>query len=352
MRRRFHLLLLTFFTMSAVMLTGCSDKKKAPAPSAKPTEAAAPAEPPKPKEPPIELKPKWEVGKRYVMREETEQEATMTLPNQPMPVKTGNTVKRDFALTILSARPEGGYVMEAEFVANKIEARMADRITASFDSASDPKTDRTNALAKMNRKIAGGKFTYLTDTNGNVEKVEGVSNLVRKVTTGLDANTAKLLKAQFSEEQLKRLGLVPEGIPAQPIAPGDSWTNSFDMPISGATAKFTVQSTFSGYEEKNSKKCAIIKNTGTAQINLGNTPAASAMQIENVKLEGEAVYEVEAGRYLSTQVRMAMDIKVTANGQTVTQPVTIKSTKTLVEVVDAPKAADPAAAPAAAKKAE
>ncbi|HEY1171614.1 MAG TPA: DUF6263 family protein [Verrucomicrobiae bacterium] len=341
-----------FVSTGLVMFTGC-DKKKTPAANASTpsAEAAAPAEPPKPKEPPIELKPKWEAGKRYVMREETEQEATMTMPNQPAPVKSGNSVKRDFALTILSARPEGGHVMEAEFLANKIEVRMADRVTAAFDSASDVKTDRTNALAKMHRKLVGGKFTYITDTNGNVEKIEGVSNLVRKVTLGLDANTAKLLRAQYSEEQLKKLGLLPEGIPAQAVAPGDSWTNTFDMPVSGATAKFTVQSSFSGYEEKNAKKCAIIKNTGTAQISLGNTPAAAMMQFENVKLEGDVVYEVETGRYTEANTTMSMEIKVTANGQTMTQPVTIKSKKTLVEVTDAPKSAEPTAAPTT-KKAE
>ncbi|MCD6051869.1 MAG: hypothetical protein K0Q55_3278 [Verrucomicrobia bacterium] len=323
--------------------TGCSDKKKSsPAPST--PVAAAPVEAPKPKEPPVDLKPKWEIGKRYLMREETTQEATMTLPNQPAPVKSGNAVKRDFALTILSQRPEGGQVMEAEFLASKIETRMADKVMASFDSASDPKTDRTNALAKLNRKIAGNKFRYVTDAAGNIERLEGVSNLVANVTKGLDKNSAALLKAQFSEEQLKKLGLLPEGLPAQPVAPGDSWTNNFDMPISGATAKFNVQSTLSGYEERNSRRSAIIKNTGTAQINLGNTPAAATMQFENVKLEGEAVYDVEKGQYTSSTTTMTMDIKVKSGAQEVTQPVVIKSVKTLVEVVDAPQAASPAAA--------
>lgn len=336
--------LLAFIALGLWLATGCSDKKP-PVPAAKPAEAAAaPVEAPKPKEPPADLKPRWEVGKRYLIREETVQEATMTLPNQPAPTKSGNSVRRDFALTILSARPEGGHVMEAEFVANKIEVRMGDRVTASFDSTSDPKTDRTNALAKMNRKIAGNKFTYVTDASGNIERLEGVSNLVRKLTLGLDRNTSTLIKAQFSEEQLKRLGLLPEGVPAQAVAPGDSWTNNFDMPISGAVAKFDVQSTLSGYEDRNSRRCAIIKNTGTAKIDLGKTPAAATMQFENVKLEGEAVYDVEKGLYVSSDTTMSLEIKLKVGGQDVTQPVTVKTTKAIVEAFDAPKAAEPAMA--------
>lgn len=322
--------------------TGCSDKKKGSPAPATPV-AAAPVEPPKPKEPPVDLKPKWEVGKRYVMREETTQEATVALPNQPAPTKSGNAVKRDFALTILSQRPEGGYLMEAEFVANKIETRMADKVTASFDSASDPKTDSKNALAKLNRRVTGNKFTYVTDAAGNIERLEGVSNLVANVTKGLDKTSAALLRAQFSEEQLKKLGLLPEGLPPQAVAPGDSWTNNFDMPISAATAKFSVQSTLSGYEERNSRRSAIIKNAGTAQINLGNTPAAAAMQFENVKLEGEAVYDVEKGQYTTSNTTMTMDLKVKSGAQEMTQAVVIKSVKTLVEVIDAPKSAAPAA---------
>jgi hypothetical protein len=120
------------------------------------------------------------------------------------------------------------------------------------------------------------------------------------------------------------------------------------MPISGATAKFSIQSTLTGYEERNSRRCAIIKNAGTAQVNLGNTPAAATMQFENVKLEGEAVYDVESGRYTTSTTTMTMDIKVKSGAQEVTQSAVVKSVKTLVEVVDAPKVAEPAA-PAAAK---
>ena len=329
------------------LVTGCSDKKKEAAPVAAPV-AVAPVETPKPKEPPIDLKPRWEVGKRYVTREETVQEATMTVPNQPAPTKTGNNVKRDFALTILSQRPEGGYVMEAEFVANKIEAHAGGKIVASFDSASDPKTDRTNALAKVNRKFAGSKFTYVTDAAGGIERLEGVSNLLAKATKGLDKTSAALLRAQLSEEQLKRLGLLPEGLPPQPVSPGDSWTNTFDMPISGATAKFSVQSTLSGYEERNSRRAAIVKNAGTAQINLGNTPAAATLQFENVKLEGEVVYDVEKGQYTMSTTTLTMDIKVKSGAQELTQSAVIRSMKTLVEVMEAPRAAEPSA-PAAGK---
>lgn len=329
----------------ALLLAGCGDKKPpAPAAAANPVAEAAPAEAPPPKEPPIELKAKWVVGKCYLTREETVQEATMTLPNQPAPVNSGNTVKRDLALTILSERPEGGHVMEVEFVANKIEANMGGRVTASFDSASDPKTDRTNALAKLNRKIAGNKFTYVTDASGKIERLEGVSNLLRKVTLGLDKNSSGLLKAQFSEEQLKHLGVLPEGLPDRPVAPGDTWTNQFDMPISGAVAKFNVQSTLSGYEERDGKRCAIIKNSGTATIELGKTPAAAAMQFENVKLEGEVVYNPEQGQFVSSTTTMSLEVKLKVGGQDATQPVTVKSTKMLVEIIDAPRAADAATA--------
>jgi hypothetical protein len=336
---------MTAAVMVLLLAAGCSDSKKKPAASSPETAqpVAAPAEPPKPKEPPAELKVKWEVGKRYVIREATTQETSMIVPNQPEPTKTGNTMQRDFALTVLSQRPEGGHIMEVEFVATKVEAKMGDKVVAGFDSTADIKTDRTNALAKMHRKVIGGKFTYVTDAAGNIEKVEGVSNLVRKVTLGLDRNTATALKAQYGEDQLKRMELVPEGLPTQAVAPGDSWTNRFDLPIGGAMAKFEVKSTLSGYEERNSKRSAIIKNSGTAQINLGNTPAAAVMTFENVKLDGEVVFDPEKGQVHASTMNVSMDIKVTANGQAVSQPVVIKSTKNLVEVMDAPKAADPAA---------
>lgn len=333
-------------TMTAVLLglglmTGCSEKKKPAPAAAKP--AAAPAEAPKPKEPPAELKMKLEVGKRYLLREETVSESTIKLPNQPEPVKTTTTTSRDLALTVLSQQPEGGQNIEVEFAANKVESKLGDRIAAAFNSADDVKTDRTNALAKLNRKVVGGKFSLVTDADGNIQKVEGVSNLVRKVTLGLDKNSATMLKAQFNEEALKKMGLLAEGLPKQAVSPGDSWTNNFELPVMGGmVAKFTVQSTLKGYEERDKKRCAIIKNTGTAQVSAGTTPQSAAMQLENVKLDGEAVMDPEKHLLVSAHNTMTMEIKVTAGAQQTVLPVTLKSAKTLVSVTDAKPAGTPA----------
>jgi len=319
--------------LGLTLVAGCSEKKKAPAPAAAKPAAAAPAEAPKPKEPAIELKMKLEVGKRYLLRDETASESAIKLPNQPEPVKATTTNVRDLALTILSQKPDGGQEIEVEFVVNKVENKMGEKVASAFNSADDVKTDRTNALAKLNRKVVGAKFTYFTDAEGNIQKVEGVSNLVRKVTMGLDKNSSTMLKAQFSEEALKKMGLLGEGLPKQAVAPGDSWTNNFELPIMGGmVAKFSIQSTLKGYEERDKKRCAIIKNTGTAQVSAGTTPQ---IQIENMKLDGEVVLDPEKNLLVSAHNNISMDMKVTVGAQQTVLPVSIKAVKTLVSVTDA-----------------
>lgn len=323
---------------SILLASGCSDKKKDTPPPAN-TKPAQSAEPEKPKDPPVELKAKWEPGKRYLIREEISQESSRTLPNNPAPVEIKFISNRDFALTVLGQRPGGGYEIEVEFVASKVESKMGDKVAASFDSTSDPKTDRTNALAKLNRKIIGISFRYLTDAAGNIEKVEGLTNLIHKITAGIDRNSSTMLKSQYGEAQIRKLGVLPDGLPKQPVAPGDSWTNEFDMPVGGATAKFTVKSTLTGYEERESRHCAIIKNSGTATVNLGKTPAAANLTIENMKVEGETVFDPDKGQLVANNTTLSFEIKATVNGQAITQPSAIKSTKKLVEVTDAPKPA-------------
>ena len=329
------------------LATGCSEKKKAPAPAEAKPVAAAPAEAPKPKEPAVELKVTLEAGKRYLLREESISETPLKLPNQPEPVKSTTTTARELALTILSQKPEGGQEIEVEFVANKVESKMGDRVVAAFNSADDPKTDRTNALAKLNRKIVGGKFNYTTDAAGHVDKVEGVSNLVRKITLGLDKNSSTMLKAQFNEESMKKMGLIAEGLPKQAVAPGDAWTNTFEMPIMGGmVAKFTIQSSLKGYEERDKKRCAIIKNTGTAQVSAGTTPQAAAVQFENVKLDGETVLDPEKSMLVSANNSISLDMKVNAGAQPNVVSMNIKSVRTLVSVTDAkPAEAKPATKP-------
>lgn len=326
------------FLLGLSLVSGCSDKKKpaaAPAPAAKQAEAK-PAEAPKPKEPAAELKLKWDTGKRYVIRDETTTESSMKAGNQPEPVKTSLLTARDLALTVLKERSSGGQEIEIEFLAEKVENKMGDRTIAAFNSTDDLKTDRTNAIAKLHRKLVGTKFTLFTDTAGQVEKVEGVSNLVRKITLGLDKNSSTLLKAQFSEDALKKMGLGNEGMPKQAVAPGDSWTNQFDLPLMGGmVAKFTVQSSLKGYEEREKKRCAIIKNTGSAQISAGTTPQAGAMQFENVKLEGETVIDPEKSQLISANNEIKMEMKVTAGAQQNIIPVSIKATKAIVSVSDA-----------------
>lgn len=341
-----------FKAVSAILLgiglslvVGCGDKKPAPkaAPAAKPADAK-PAEAPKPKEPATELKVKWEAGKRYLLRDETSTESSVKAPNMPEPIKTVMNNSRELALTVLKDRPEGGQEIEIEFVGNKIENKMGDRTVASFNSADDPKMDRTNMIAKLHRKVVGAKFTMVTDVAGQVEKVEGVSNLVRKITLGLDKNSATLLKAQFNDESLKKMGLANDGLPKQAVAPGDSWTNQFDVPLmNGIVAKFTVQSTLKGYEERDKKRCAVIKNTGSAQINAGTGPQAAAIQFDNVKLDGETLLDPEKNLLVSANNEIKMEMKVTAGAQQNVVPMQIKASKTLVSVTDAkPAEAKPA----------
>ena len=335
---------LTSLLLALGLASGCSDKKKPAAPVSAPKPAEAkPAEAPKPKEPAVELKIKWEAGKRYVIKDETITESTLKLPNQPEPTKSSITVSKDMALTILKDRAEGGQEIEVEFIGNRVENKMGDKVVASFNSSDDPKTDRTNMLAKLQRKVVGGKFTMVTDASGRVEKVEGVSNLVRKITLGLDKNSATMMKAQFNEDAIKKMGFGEDGLPKQAVSPGDSWTNQFDVALMGGmVAKFTMQSSLKGYEERDKKRCAIIKTTGTAQISAGTTPQAAAVSFENTKLEGETVLDVEKQQIISASNEFRMDMKVTSGGQQNVLPMHTKESKVLVSVSDA-KPAEPKA---------
>lgn len=253
-----------FYTLCAVVcavaLAGCSKSKKGSpsgaATNAAPKQAAAPE---KPKEM-VEFKAKVPAGKRLVQQITITQVREASVPNQPKPITTTLDLVQQAAFAIQAAAAGGGYEMEMEILSQKVETKVGDKASFSFDSSQDRKLDSKSPMAKDFRKLVGGKVKLLANASGKVEKVDGYQAFIRKATLASSAQALGIIRNFYSEEALKQMTLTHLSLPDKKIAVGESWTTQAGQP--GGLKVETVYKV-KGFEEREGRKCIAVESKGS-----------------------------------------------------------------------------------------
>ncbi len=339
---------------------GCSKEEAPPAPAAAPAPSA-----PKPKAavPPtgtnataggaatnaaagtgeaVDLRLKWPVGKRYLQRMDVVQESETTIPGVPLPTKQESTQSQDYSLAVLKAREGGGQELEVEFVAQKIDSKAGGRPLVTFDSKSDAKGDRTNAVATALRKLVGVKIHYLTDTNGRIEKVVGAQELQSKLLATVTQQARAILTPLLTEDNLKRVVTLDIDLPTKPVKVGESWPVQRDTLMGQlGTLVFSTTNTFKGWEEHGNRRCAVIEFTGSVTNKPGAPAAPSAMPVsmtvESGRTSGKSWFDPATGMIVDAYTDQEMTMKITTAGRTMDSKTRNKITVKVIENGEPPK---------------
>ncbi len=105
-----------------------------------------------------------------------------------------------------------------------------------WDSLSPATTDATSPLAMIFSNVVGESITFTVDGRGNVGKVEGVTELGKKlrqaaVDTPGGGTFVNGIQAVYTESQMKtNLERVLSGNPEKPVKVGDTWADEFTLP--------------------------------------------------------------------------------------------------------------------------
>ena len=343
---------LALLAVGLLATQGCSKEEAPPAPTPAPAPSA-----PKPKAAApatgtnavagggeaVDLRLKWPVGKRYLQRMEVAQESETTMPGLPQPTKTESAQSQDYSLSVLKEREGGGQELELEFVAQKIDSKAGGRALVTFDSKSDAKGDRTNAVATALRKLVGVKIHYLTDTNGRIEKVVGAEELQSKLLATVNPQARVILGPLLAEENLRRVVTLDLDLPVKPVKVGDSWPVLRDTHMGQlGTLQISSTNTFKGWEEHAKRRCAVIEFTGGVTSKPGAPAAPSAipvsMTVESGRISGKSWFDPVSGMIVDSYSNQEMTMKITTAGRTMESKTRNKIAVKVIENGDAPKA--------------
>ena len=257
------------------------------------------------------LKVKWPVGARYVYRMDLDQHSTNKIPQMPQGIQQDVTMAMTYALSVVKETAGGGRELEMEFLANEMEVKMGPQVMISFDSKENSSNDAKNPLVAPFRKMIGSKLRMQVDADGKVEQVIGLQEWTDRLSA--EAGPAKgMIAQQFSEGYFRQIADFGRGYLNRPVQPSETWPFKMEMPL-GPMGKLKVDSklTFKGWEEREQRKCVVIKSTGSLEGS--PSPGAEAgpmgkMSIKDGKLSGTAWFDPELGALVETVADQALNV--------------------------------------------
>jgi hypothetical protein len=277
-----------------------------------------------PSDPAISLKPTWPVGKRYVMRMESDQSTEM--PNmqpardgqaQKAFVTVGNRFAQEYALVATNAA-DGNRGLEMEILAIELESAAGNQ-TINYNSRNKV-APTGGAMGEALDQLIGGRIRYLITPENKVLQVEGLDELMQRMDASVDGNAAPgarrgrgaataMARSIFNEEVLKQM-IEFTGMPTKPIAIGETWTDAREVkvPTIGALTVATTN-TLRGWQDHEGRKCARVDFTGTMSSKSDEVKAMGVqMRIESGSINGNYWFAPEVGLATDTEVNQIYKI--------------------------------------------
>ncbi len=333
-------------------LAACKKKEAAAATDAAGAAGAAPAvgaptEATPKDEPSFELKAKWSEGQRLVVQIVTHTESEMTNPAVPQPITTENLTTLEIAFIASKEQEAGGREVEVEIASVKVENKVAGKFVPMFDPKGDPKAERANPSAGAFRKLLSSRVKYQIDAAGSVSKVEGLTQLVTRVTTGQPPQSQFLIRTLLAEDTVRGWNTLHQNLPTNSVKAGDTWGSTRDLPLGIAKFEVNTTNTFKGWEQRGNKKVAKFETVGV--ITTKGTATTSITIVEGATVTGTSWYEPTLGVITESDTTANFSINISqATGQAIVSKVKTKTTSKLIE--GRAPGAEPAAAPPADKK--
>jgi hypothetical protein len=258
---------------------------------------------------PVELKLKWPTGERIVQDMEMKQSMEVTIPGQPAPMKQDMTMGQQYGLTVLKAIPGGGHELEMDFLSARMGMTMGGKQMLDYDSAKKTAPDKANPAAlpvgDMFGKIVGSKIRFYLNASNEVERVEGVDELMNRLSSGAQAESLAVLKSMFSEGYLKQMMSHNRFLPPKPVQLGDTWPVHFELPMATMGVMLLDYTfTLKKWEMHGKRNCARMEFEGTVKTKPDPNPSPAGMSISG--LDGTATgvswFDPELGMTIDTQM--------------------------------------------------
>ena len=263
---------------------------------------------------PVELKLKWAAGERVVQDFDMKQSTEMNLPGQPGPTKQDVAMGQKYALKVLNQDANGGHELEMEFLSARMSAAMGGKTVLNYDSAKPAAADKSNPVADVFNKVVGSKIEFFLDASNNVERLEGMDDLVNRLSSGNQDAAASSIKKMFNEGYFKQMMSANWFLPHKPVQPGDTWPAHMELPMTGlGTMTLDYNITFKNWEMHGKRNCARLEYDGTIKLKPEVNPAVNELNlsIPEGSTAGVSWFDPELGIMIDSAMNQDMTMIIT-----------------------------------------
>jgi hypothetical protein len=285
-----------------------------------------------PSAPPAEMKIRWLAGKTYAMRAEIVETVESKSSGQPQSFKQSVNLTQDYTLSVRKELDNGGRQLEFAFTGETMDVSLGGRKVSSFDSKQDSARDGRVPMSVMLRKQLGTRFQYFTDADGQVERIEGLEELMRQIGTIGTPQDRATFQQMFSGDILKEYASFGEMMPNRPVAIGDHWRKTKDFVSPVGIVATDVEYTFKSWEQHPDHKCMRIAVAGNISAKPDAMGQNSPQRNIKGKFAGDAWFDPALGMIVDANYDQNIAIETMNRGQAFPLQITEKIRFTLVDV--------------------
>jgi hypothetical protein len=272
---------------------------------------------------PVELRLRWTPGEHIVKSVAMKMNMEITLPGRPAPMKQDVNLSQDFGLTVVKEDADHKSEVDMQFLSIAMDTSIDGKTVLDYDSKKSAATSTNSmsaAIEKTLQGLIGFKLQYFLDSSNNVEKIEGVDQLMNQISAAGPAGAS--LKSMFNDGYLK--GMIGENqyLPGKPVSPSDTWPAHIETDMgSMGTMVMDFNFTFQNWEMRGKRNCARLDFDGTLKTkpNPSADSSAMSMSIQDGKTSGTLWFDPELGIVLESTLNHDMNMAITtqAAGKTI-----------------------------------
>ena len=239
---------------------------------------------------------------------------------------------QDYTLSVRKELDNGGRQLELEFTGETMDVSVGERKVSSFDSKQDSAQDAGVPVSAMLRKQLGTRFQFFTDADGQVEKMEGLEELMREIKTIGKPQDQAIFQQMFSGDILKEYASFGEMMPNRPVTMGDRWRKTKDFVSPVGIVATDMEYTFKSWEQHHDRKCMRIGVAGSISAKPDATVQNSPRRNIKGKFSGDAWFDPDLGMIVDADYDQNITMESMNRGQTLPLQITEQIRFTLVDV--------------------
>jgi hypothetical protein len=206
------------------------------------------------------------------------------------------------------------------------------REVLDFDSAETPARDAQSPVTSILRAILGARIEYFTDAHGNVQKIEGLDELIPLINTAGNTPAAAMVKQAFGGDVLKHYASFGDGMPDHPVKMGESWLVKNNLPSDIGPVTLDQTNIFKDWEDQGERKCAHFEWAGDYSTQGAPMKSHEMVEIQKWKSSGELWFDPTLGMIAAADNKQDRTLKATRHAQTITLQIDEKIHLALVGV--------------------